>query len=241
MGRAEDLAALHAFLAQAAAEGGSLLVWGEPGIGKSVLLDHMATVATAAGTAVLQASGVEFLSDLGFYTLTTLLQPVRSRIAELDPGQRDAVARMLGLEDGSVSDQLRNYNAVLALLRLVAAKAPLLLLVDDVHWADRASTAVLAFISRRLTGTRIGLLMASRPDVPLLLSRSGMSQRALAPLAEEDAATLLATRYPLLGPRATRRVLDEAKGNPLALLELPPCWTPRPTMARCPWHPPSYR
>jgi hypothetical protein len=110
---------------------------------------------------------------------------------------------------------------VLALLRRAAAERPLLIVVDDAHWADRPTAALLGFVARRLASTRIGLLLAFRPGVEGAFDRSDLPRHDLARLPDGEAAILLATRFPTLGARATHRVLADAEGNPLALLELP--------------------
>ena len=221
IGRRADVGRLHAFLEQASTAGGALLLSGDPGIGKTVLLGDVEAAASAAGSRVLRTAGSEFLTDLSFSTLASLLQPLKPELSELDDLHREAVTAMLGLQPGPVTDQLLAHNAVLALVRRAATERPLLIVVDDAHWADRATAALLGFVARRLASTRIGLLAAFRPGVEGFFDRSGLPRHDLAPLADGDAATLLATRFPTLGARATQRVLAEAEGNPLALLELP--------------------
>jgi predicted ATPase len=173
VGREPDVERLRAFLDGARASGGSLLLSGGPGMGKTVLLDLTAEMAVAQGFRVVRASGSEFLTDLSFSTLSTLLQPLLPGLADLDAAQKDAATAMLGLEGGAVTDALLGSNAVLSLLRRTAAERPLLLLVDDVHWADRATAGVLGFIARRLAYTRVGLLAAYRPGVENFLTRLG--------------------------------------------------------------------
>ena len=221
VGRDDDLQRLRSFLDEASSSGGALLLAGAPGIGKTVLLDQVVRAAASAGTRVIRAAGSEFLTDLSFSTLSALLQPLHPLITELDQAQREAVTAMLGLEDGAVTDALLGSNAVLSLLKLAAADQPLLVVVDDAHWADRATASLLGFVARRLAYTRVGLLAAFRPGVEGFFVRAGLPQHELNALADGDAATLLATRYPLLNTRTARRILEEAEGNPLALLELP--------------------
>ncbi len=221
IGRDGDLALLRSFLREAVDHGGALLLAGEPGIGKSVVLDVAAAQASAAGTLVLRATGLEFLADLSFSTLKQLLLPLRGGFDDLDPVHRDALTLALGLGSQGTSDRLVVYNAVLALLRRAAAERPLLLVVDDLQWIDRATAALLGFVARRLTGSRAGLLAAVRPGVEGFFSRTGLVQHMLAPLDDADAAALVDTRFPMLDPRTRRRLLGEAQGNPLALLELP--------------------
>jgi predicted ATPase len=221
VGRAEELAAVRDVLARAAVDGACLVLSGEPGIGKTALLDEAQRLATASGFRVLRAAGVEFLADLGFSTLSALLQPVQSRVAELDPVQRDALAGMLGLGSDTLTDLAEGPDAVLALLRRVAEDSPVLAVLDDAHWADRASVEALAFVARHVQGSRIGLLAAFRPGVDEVYGWRALPRQEVAPLPEREAAVLLEDQHPLLERRATSQVLREAAGNPLALLELP--------------------
>lgn len=221
IGRSADMDVLRAFLIDAAGSGGALVVSGEPGIGKSELLDAAAAAATAEGTLVLRTTGLEFLVETGWSTLSRLLGPLRARCDALDPAYRDALLPVLGAGASGAVERLVLYNAVLALLRRAAAERPLLLVVDDVQWADRATAALLSFVARRLGGTGVGLLVASRPGVESLFARTAVPALALRPLADADAAALVCARFPTLGPSTVRRVLAEAMGNPLALLELP--------------------
>ena len=221
VGRAAELAAVQDLLARAAVDGACLVLSGEPGIGKTALLDEAQRLAAAASVRVLRAAGVEFLADLGFSTLSSLLQPVQGRVDELDPAQRDALGGMLGLGSDTLTHRAAGHEAVLALLRRVAEDAPLLVVLDDAHWADRASVEALAFVARRVEGSRIGLLAAFRPGVDEVIGWRALPRREVPPLPEPDAAVLLADRHPQLERGASTQVLHEAAGNPLALLELP--------------------
>jgi hypothetical protein len=205
--------------------GGSLALAGGPGLGKTALLDVAAAAAARAGMRVVRAAGAEFLLDLSFATLASLVQPLGEHVGRLDPQQQQLIAGMLGHRPDVAGDHLRRFNAVLDLLRRAAEDRPLLVVVDDLHWADRASATLLSFLARRLSGTRVGLLGAVRTEVPSFFARGGIETHELQPLAEPAAVTLVSTRFPLLGARATRSVLAEAQGNPLGLLELPQALT----------------
>ena len=208
-------------LARAEVDGACLVLSGEPGIGKTALLDETARTAAAGGFCVLRAAGVEFLADLGFSTLSALLQPVQGRVDELEPPQREALVSVLGLGSDTLSHRAAGYEAVLALLRRVAEDAPLLVVLDDAHWADRASVEALAFVARRVGGARLGVLAAFRPGVDDVIGWRALPRREVPPLPEAEAAALLADRHPRLERGASTLVLHEAGGNPLALLELP--------------------
>lgn len=221
VGRDRELELLRTFVDEALGGGGVLLLSGEPGVGKSVLLDAAAKAATVAGASVLRSDGVEFLADLSFAGLNHVLEPLLHERDGLDPVHQDALTVALGAGEGAAVDRLVVYAAVLALLRRAANARPVLLIVDDLQWIDRASAAALSFVARRLAGSRVGLLAASRPGFESFFERAGLVELTLSPLDDGAAADLVGTRFPLLGGRGLQRVLAQAQGNPLALLELP--------------------
>jgi hypothetical protein len=193
---------------------------------------------------VVRAAGVEFEAGVSFATLHLVLQPLLGELGNLTEWHRDALTTALGLRDGPRSDQLVLSNATLAVLAAAAGSTPLLLIVDDLPWIDRASAAVLGFVARRLSQMPVGLLAASRTGEGGFLDQAGLPTRLIPPLTDTAAHTLLAGRYPALSPRVRQRLLTEAQGNPLALLELPaallqyPAATdagaPLPAVLRCP-------
>jgi DNA-binding CsgD family transcriptional regulator/DNA polymerase III delta prime subunit len=221
VGRDEELWHLHDFVDQVHTDGRSLLLSGDPGVGKTVLLEATARYARAHGVRVLNASGVEFEAGVGFATLHQLLQPVFGEFDRLSDWHRDALTTALGLRRGPRLDQLVLSNAMLAVLEAAAASTPLLLVIDDLPWIDQASAAVLGFVARRLHQLPVRLLAASRTGEDNFLDRAGLPTRSITPLTDTAAHTLLETRYPAMAPRVRQRLLTEAQGNPLALLELP--------------------
>ncbi|POM23594.1 putative HTH-type transcriptional regulator [Actinomadura rubteroloni] len=222
VGRDAELDLLRTFVGEGTRGGGALVLSGDPGIGKTALLDEAAAVAAAADVPVLRASGIEFEADLGFAGLNQLLLPLADRLAGLPPAQRDALAIVLGLTTSAdAPDRLMIFTAALGLLRDSAARTGLLVLVDDAPWLDRASAAALGFVARRLTGSRVALLIAGRPGSGAFPDRAGLPTHEVLPLPEDAAEELLRAGFPDLAPRARRRVLADARGNPLALLELP--------------------
>jgi len=220
VGRQVDVELIRSFVVRAAAEGGAILVSGEPGVGKSVLLDAAAEAAAAAGIRILRAAGVEFEASVSFSALNQLLIPLHDRLEELAPAHREALSVALGLDDGPPSDRLTVSSAVLALLREAAATRPVLVIIDDLPWADRSSAVVLGFVARRLAGSRVGFLAASRSDQESFLDRTGVARHELLPLDDTAASRLVSDHFPALGPEFRQRVVAEAQGNPLALLEL---------------------
>jgi DNA-binding CsgD family transcriptional regulator len=220
-GRDRELEILAGFLEQAAAEGGAFLLVGEPGAGKTALLDAAADAAREAGTAVLRAAGVQFEADLTYSGLHQVLLQVFGQFERLGAAQRDALNVALGYGEGPPPDRLLVSTATLTVLVQAAAARPVLMVVDDLPWLDRASAGVLGFVARRLAGSRAGFLAALRPGEESFFERAGLPQYELGPLDEQAANALVSSRFPELAPRVRRQVVAEAQGNPLALLELP--------------------
>ncbi|MGH3210490.1 MAG: AAA family ATPase, partial [Trebonia sp.] len=131
-GRDEDLGLIRSFLADAARRGGALLLSGEPGVGKTALLEAAASAATAAGTRVVRAAGAEFEADVSFSGLNQLLLPLLEDLSRLGGPLRDALSVALGLGEGPVPDRRVVTDAMLALLGLAVETRPLQLMVDDV-------------------------------------------------------------------------------------------------------------
>ena len=225
VGRSRELGLIDSFLDLAAAEGGALLFTGEPGVGKTMLLDAAAAAAEAAGSRVLRVAGAEFGSEANFSGLGDLLRPVLAERRQLSDLNQRALNATLGLASGSALDWLILANAVLALLRQVAAAGPVLLVVDDLPWLDRPSAMVLGLVARRLTGTRIGFLGAARPEEDRFFERRTLPGHEVRPLDQAAAEELIRARFPELAPQVRRRLLAEALGNPLALVELPAALT----------------
>jgi DNA-binding CsgD family transcriptional regulator len=199
--------------------GGSrvLVVRGEPGVGKSALLEYLA--GRASGCRVARAAGVESEMELAFAGLHQLLAPVLDHLEGLPVPQRDALRTAFGLSAGPVPDRFLVGLAVLGLVSEVAADRPLVCVVDDEQWLDRASVQALGFAARRLAAEPVGLVFAARmPGAEL----AGLPELAVEGLGEEDARALLDSA--LTGPvdaRVRDLIVAETRGNPLALLELP--------------------
>lgn len=230
-GRGVELLRISRFLDSARLRGDVRLVRGEPGVGKSALLASAADQADAAGMRVLRASGSEFEADVGYSGLNQLLLPLRGELARLSPGSQDALAVALGFGPGAPPGALLVCNAALSLLIAVAEQQPVLLLVDDIQWIDRASATVVGFLARRVTGHPIGMVMSCRSGSESFLDRRGLTEQLVEPLVREAAGQLLDHRFPHLPPQTRQRVLDLAQGNPLALVELPDSLTEAPVPA----------
>ena len=206
-------------LINAVRAGGSrvLVVRGEPGVGKSALLDYLA--GRASGCRVARAAGVESEMELAFAGLHQLLAPTLDRIDRLPGPQREALRTAFGLSAGPAPDRFLVGLGVLGLVSEVAGERPLVCVVDDEQWLDRASVQALGFAARRLAAEPVGLVFAARvPGAEL----AGLPELAVEGLGEEDARALLDSV--LAGPvdaRVRDLIVAETRGNPLALLELP--------------------
>ena len=221
LGRAEEQSLLTSLLDEVGDRGQALVFRGEPGIGKSRLLSVAARAARERGMTVLRRAGVQSEAHVPFAGLHQLLRPVRERVVELPPVQRDALDAAFGLTGEVAPEHYRIAMASLDLVSDVAGDAPVLLVVEDAHWLDRPTADVLAFVARRIESDPIVLLAAARDGYPSALIDVGLPEHRLAGLDDATATELLGAAAPSLAPTARNRVLREAAGNPLALLELP--------------------
>jgi DNA-binding CsgD family transcriptional regulator len=201
--------------------GGALIIRGAAGLGKSTLLADAAQLAAARNLQVLRATGVESEAHVAFAGLEQLLRPLRERAGKLPPPQRAALASALGQLDAVVPDVFLIALATLNLVADAATRAPVLILLEDGQWLDRATADVVAFMARRLEFEPIALIVARRSGYPASPDVTTIPSVDLSPLSDRDAAALLDAHFPDLPATARRRVLDEAAGNPLALMELP--------------------
>ena len=221
VGRAAELSLIARFLRRAEDAGATLVLSGEPGAGKTFMLNLTAETAAAPGITVLRGRGVQSEADVAFGVLNQLLLPLAPYCAGLGEAHRSALRAPLGVGDHDNPDRLQVSTAVFELLRLARADSRLLLVIDDLPLADRQSADVLGFLARRMSGSRIGFLASSRRGADGFFDLSGLPVHELPPLAKAEAAELLTSRFPALGARVRARILAEAQGNPLALLELP--------------------
>ncbi|MFF4903025.1 AAA family ATPase [Streptomyces sp. NPDC001068] len=221
VGRERDLEFIRTHFTGSAIHGAALLLTGEAGIGKSALLDVVAAQARSEGTRVLRANGVQFETDVGYAGLNQLLVPLFGSIDLLEPGHRDALRIAVGIGSGPPPSRLLTSTAALLLLRRIADDTPLLIVVDDLLWLDRATASVLGFVARRLVGSRISFLAASRTTSDSFFESSGLTEYRLTSLDDASSAALLARTHPGMALALRHRIAAEAYGNPLALVELP--------------------
>ncbi|GAB7046558.1 helix-turn-helix transcriptional regulator [Catenuloplanes indicus] len=223
VGRTAEIAVLAEAIARAdAGHGGGLLLTGDPGVGKSALLDAAAEQARQRGARVLRCVGTPSESDRPYAGLRRLLTPVLGTIEAPLPATRQALRAALGDSDEPVTAH-RVGLAALQLLTDAAQRAPLTVIADDVQWLDAASCHVLAFVVRRLADDPVLMVAAARAgDLggnPL--AESQLRVVPVNPLDEHAAAVLLDARAPGLPPLVREHLLNAAEGNPLALTELP--------------------
>ncbi|MFF3985086.1 AAA family ATPase [Streptomyces sp. NPDC001601] len=199
---------------------GVLVLRGGPGSGKSALLDHLSTAA-AADFEIMRFDAVESEAELGFAALHQLLRPHLSQLPELPDPQRAALRQVFGLQERTTPPD--RFLVALAALGLVAARAddrPLLCLVDDAHWLDEESAAVLAFVARRLHADAVTMVLATRDHPDRVDHLAGLPELAVTGLAPDAAGRLLESAVSgALDPGVRDRIVASTGGNPLALVE----------------------
>ena len=220
LGRERELQAIDQALAAARlGKSSRLLIRGEPGIGKTALLEH--AVSEAGAMRVLAARGVEFEADVPFAGLHDLLHPTLGLLDRLPTIHASALRSSLGLGPRIESDRLIIGAAVLGLISSYAEEAPLLITVDDAQWLDRASAEAIGFAARRLFADPVAILIALREDEESPLLAASLPELSLSGLDPASATTLLERAGTgKVSPELARRMLDATGGNPLALLEL---------------------
>ena len=223
IGRSQELATVARLVTQVVDSGRAVVVQGDAGIGKTALVSAAAQLAVDAGFRALRCTGVQSETTAGFAGLHELLHPVLDLVPLLPARQRAALSTAFGLAEGPTPERLLINLAVLGLLEEVASRRPLVLVVEDLQWLDVSTVETITFLARRLTSAPILLLISVRtggadaaddplPGLPL-------TRISLAPLGPDESGALLDTLPVELGEAARRRVLAEAGGNPLALLE----------------------
>ena len=206
-----------------AGESRALVVSGEAGVGKSALLEYLSQ--QASGCRLARAAGVQSEMELPFAGLHQLCAPMLDNLPHLPRPQREALRTAFGISAGSAPDRFLVGLAVLSLLSDAAEQQPLVCVVDDEQWLDRASAHVLGFVARRLVAESVGLIFAARVPSSELM---GLPELAVEGLSESDARALLdaALAGPVDSP-VLDRIVAETRGNPLALLELSRAVSPR--------------
>ena len=223
LGRGNECAVIDRLLEGVrAGRSGALVLRGEPGVGKTALLEY--AIGAASDLRVMRAVGVESEMELAFAALHQLCAPMLDRLERLPGPQRDALATTFGLSAGPVPNRFLVGLAVLGLLSEVAEERPLLCVVDDAQWLDHASAQGLAFVARRLLAESVLVVFAAREPGEEL---RGLPELLVEGLPKSDARALL--RSVIAGPlddAVREQLVAETRGNPLALLELPRGLTP---------------
>jgi hypothetical protein len=217
-GRATECARLDALVEEVRlGQGRSLVLLGEPGIGKTALLEYL--IGVSSDVTVLRAVGVESEMELAYASLHQFCGPLLVRRERLPAPQKQALEIVFGFSAGPAPDRFLVGLAVLSLLSATADNGPLLCIVDDAQWLDRASALTLAFVARRLVAEPIGIVFATRePDDEL----QHLAELELQGLVNGDARALLESAVQFKLDKPVRdRIVAQTHGNPLALLELP--------------------
>jgi DNA-binding CsgD family transcriptional regulator len=222
-GREEECAALdHLLAAVRGGESRVLVLRGEPGVGKSALLDY--AIGSAPDFRVLRAVGIESEMELAFASLQQVCAPVLDHLERIPSPRQEALRVAFGLSAGASADRFLVGVAALGLLSEVAEEQPLICAVDDAQWLDGASAQTLAFVAHRLLAERLAVLFVTREPIEAL---SGLPELIIDGIRDDEARVLLASC--IQGPldeRVRERIIAETRGNPLALLELPRGLTP---------------
>ncbi len=225
-GRERERAALGEHVDRArSGDGAALLLHGQPGVGKSALLED--TVARAHDLTVLRTSGVESEAPLPFAALHRLLRPVLDHLDDIPPPQSAALRAAFGETSERVGDRHLAFLATLSLLSEAARDRPVLAVVDDAHWLDDASAAALLFTARRLQGETVALLFVVREDEGERLDTRDLPVLVVAGLDDGAASDLIADRVSgTVAPAVVSDLLAATGGNPLGLVELGRALTP---------------
>ncbi|GGK38435.1 helix-turn-helix transcriptional regulator [Nocardia camponoti] len=220
MGRADELDHLNGFIAAARnGLGHAVVLRGEPGIGKSVLIESL--IKSAHGFRILRSDGYETEANLPYSGVQRLVGSIEVDSAQLPDLEREALRVALGVSAGAVPDRFLVGRAVLSLLAIVGCGGPVLCAIDDAQWLDRESLDALGFVARRLRADAAVVVFAARPDDDIDVRLAGVPTLQINELARIDAIALLTHSFDgVLEPRVAADIVDEVGGNPLVLTDL---------------------
>jgi DNA-binding CsgD family transcriptional regulator len=221
VGRSDEQGVLTAVLSSLrSGRSAAAVVTGEPGIGKTTLLDWL--VQTADGVRVIRATGVQQEMEFSFGGLHNILSPLLVDLERLPPPQQQALRQALVLADGPPPDRFLVYLSALTLITTGALREPLLFVVDDIHWLDRQSREALAFAARRVLADPVGFVFSVRPEEATTgLECLPLTElRGLPPESAQELLLSIAPDHQALDHAMASRILSEARGNPLAIQEL---------------------
>ena len=226
LGRSAEQRRLHQLLTAArSGESGALIITGDPGVGKTTLLED--AVGGIDDVLVLRTRGTESEAELPFAGIADVLRPITGRLAELPAPQAAALGGALGLSPRVPGDPFTTFLGAFNLLALAAEEQPVVLVVDDAHWLDESSNDAIVFIARRLAAEGICILLAMRGELPTRFKAAGVPVLALAGLGPDDGAKL--ARQLVASPTSdevVRRLVTITRGNPMALQQLSTLLTP---------------
>ena len=205
----------HALARARSGTSATLALAGEPGIGKTALLEHAAAHA-AAGMRLLRARGIESEAQIPFGSLLELIRPALVMLEKIPEPQAVALEGALALRPGAAQERFAVGAATLSILAAYAEQAPVAVLLDDAQWLDSSSAQALLFAFRRLVADPIAVFVAVREGEPSLLDGADLPTLQIGGLTSDEAAMLVRG----LAPEAARRLHGATAGNPLALLEL---------------------
>ena len=188
IGRDAELAILESLINEAPVNGGALVLFGEPGSGKSALLDVVGESAKAAGFRCIRVTGVEFEAAISYAALNQCLLPLQHDFRLLSEPHRGALTVALGLDEGPPPDVLLVSNAALSLLQMAARVKPICLIIDDLQWVDPLSAGVFGFVARRLSGSKIAFLASARTTADSFFDSKGLPYRVVGSMNDGDAA-----------------------------------------------------
>ena len=227
LGRGRELAAIDGLLdAARAGRSGVLVIDGEPGIGKTALLDH--AMQAAADATVLRAAGIQSELDLPYGGLGRLLQPASRFVAELEPTASGLLAEILGQGHAApvpIRDRFGAGLATLSMFASIAEDRPLVVLVDDVHWMDAPTVEAVAFAARRLLADGVAIILGRRLGHSVERLEE-LPRLELGGLGPEDSRQLLERRGVHVPEHRLTSLVAATGGNPLALMDLPSLLTP---------------
>ncbi len=219
VGRDNELRGLTTIIDGAGLGGTAVLVVGEPGTGKSLMLNHLAEHAARRGLTVLRAQGFDSESSLPFAALTDVVHPLRDFRNQLPATQRVAMDVVLAEALGPGPGPLATCAGALALVAAAAARHPVLVLVDDFQWVDTESAQVISFMARRLAEERIVVVLAIRDEPGRKLPELSSTVVPLTGLSRDGCAQLAANLGRRLNPDQLSRLAEWTGGNPLAVVE----------------------
>lgn len=220
-GRERELKVVDDLLSRARQRGHALVVRGDPGIGKSALVAVAASEAREHGFHVLLTTGIQSETELPYAGLHQLMRGIAWDADSLAAPQRAALRAAFGKTSDAAPDRFLVALATLELLAEEASHVPLLVIAEDAQWLDRPTAEVLAFVGRRVESDRVVVLLVVREGAQSVLLEAGLPELHLHELDDASAASLLDAQAPHVAASLRTRILDEARGNPLALLELP--------------------